>query len=214
LEVTKEAGSTTELDDAIFSKSTKLAAGKPFNFWALAVNFLKIIFLEMDSSKLTQMKDEAANVYRSNWKPRDASEVTLRNGSIAANTGYARNQGPLPQCCAGSFGNDIVPNKGFTPSVLNVNIAEQAAGCASCADVNWGKSGGVRLKTCEEVNTILTRPLNPVKGQGLCCTSTEYISPKRDKGCPTIPSYTGWLNHIPTNGEPGHIQVYPLPPSH
>ena len=30
----------------------------------------------MDASKLTKMRAEAMNIYRSNWQPRDASEVT------------------------------------------------------------------------------------------------------------------------------------------
>ena len=168
----------------------------------------------MDASKLTQMKMEGATIFRSNWQGRDASEVTLRNASIATNTNRPSNLGPAVQCCNGLFGNDTVPNKGFTASVESVNIAVQSAGCANCADENWDTPGGVTLKTCQEVKTILQRPLNPVKGQGYCCTSTEYIVPKKDKGCPTIPSYTGWLNQVPTNGEPGHIHVYPLPPSH
>ena len=33
----------------------------------------------MDASKLTEMRQQAANTYRSHWQPRDASEITMRN---------------------------------------------------------------------------------------------------------------------------------------
>lgn len=38
----------------------------------------------MDASKLIQMRMQAANVYKSNWQGRDASEVTLRKQAMAS----------------------------------------------------------------------------------------------------------------------------------
>ncbi len=51
----------------------------------------------MDASKLTQMRQEAANNYKSYWQGRDASEVTARQQNLAANLNQSRQWGPNPQ---------------------------------------------------------------------------------------------------------------------
>ena len=122
----------------------------------------------MDASRLTQMKVETANNFKSNWKPRDASEVTLRNQSIG-NTynNFKIHQGPdgCPPVLASNYTSD------YTQDGVNL----RKAGCALFTDSKWSASGGVNLKTAFEISTIGFRPLNPVLGIKVCLPNSDGI---------------------------------------
>jgi hypothetical protein len=130
----------------------------------------------MDASKLTQMRMEAANTYRSHWQPRDASEITSRNMLKAAKDALSTHRGPANAC----YGSSVVPTTQANPSGgFSTNYTQDAlilrdAGCAICNDSSYGLSGGVTLLNCNEVSTILQKADNPVKMAG-CCASTEVV---------------------------------------
>lgn len=161
----------------------------------------------MDASKLTQMRQEAANNYKSYWQGRDASEVTSRQQNLAANLNQSRQWGPSPQgCCI----NTADPNSGFQGNYSQDALTSKAAGCASCADQNWGQTGGIVLKTAAEISTILYETPNPVLGTKCCADPGIKM---RVSTLLTVPSYTGWYNHIPTSNSGGFYPVSPLYPS-
>jgi hypothetical protein len=130
----------------------------------------------MDASKLTQMRMEAANTYRSHWQPRDASEITSRNMLKAAKDALSTHRGPANAC----YGSSVVPTTqanpsgGFSTNYTQDALILRAAGCAICNDSSYGLSGGVTLLNCNEVSTILQKADNPVKMAG-CCASTEVV---------------------------------------
>jgi len=146
----------------------------------------------MDASKLTQMRMEAANTYRSNWQGRDASEVTLRKvvQSQASQIGKnAPHQGPVLNS-GGVCPTTNDPNNGFSTDFGGESVFQKYAGCAVCTDPNFGKSSGVNLKSCAEVSTILYRPPNPVLG----ITCVNPVSPEvliRPFPCPPLPFPSG-----------------------
>lgn len=131
---------------------------------------------DMDASKLTQMRMEAANTYRSHWQPRDASEVTMRNMLKVAKDAMSTHRGPATAC----YGSSVVPTTqaypsgGFSTDYTLDPLILRGAGCAVCNDTSYGQEGGVILKNCNEVSTILQKADNPVK-MTPCCTSTEVV---------------------------------------
>lgn len=130
----------------------------------------------MDASKLTQMRMEAANTYRSHWQPRDASEITARNMMKAAKDALSTHRGPATAC----YGSSVVPTTqaypsgGFSTSYTLDALILRDAGCAVCNDTSYGQSGGVTLLNCNEVSTILQKADNPVKMMG-CLATTEVV---------------------------------------
>lgn len=129
----------------------------------------------MDASKLIEKRAQASNTYRSNWQPRDASEVTLRraqqsqknnNVLVAGSTHH----GPVNSCCPNPPApRSTSPTSGFSSTYSSEIIANKKAGCAQCNDPNFGAPGGVQLITCSEVATILAPEPNPVKGVRCYC---------------------------------------------
>lgn len=150
---------------------------------------------------------EAANTYKSYWQPRDASEVTQRNAGLAAAGNARTHVGPAAQCCTDGttrpkIGSDDQPG-GFSTTFSYDVVRERVAGCTYCNDPNFDASGGMILKTCEEIAVITARPANPVKGRDLTCgKSTEVVQRGITGNCivgPCPPAYTGYMNHIPTS---------------
>jgi hypothetical protein len=54
----------------------------------------------MDASKLIERRAQASNTYRSNWQPRDASEVTLRKVQMSQKNNSSTHKGPVVGCCS------------------------------------------------------------------------------------------------------------------
>jgi hypothetical protein len=186
----------------------------------------------MDYSKYIQMKQKAANVYKSNWQARDASEVTLRNAAISNKPNSTVHQGPDNVCGSGSSNTSVpatpsqAPGNGFSTDYSMDIVSNQRAGCASCQDVAWGTAGGVQFRTCAEVTLFTTPPSNPMKGTNLTIPDTDsIITPpcvsRNDPGvvqrgftnCSTVtPAYTGSRNQVPTSGNGQKpLQQYPYP---
>ncbi len=173
----------------------------------------------MDASKLTQMKARASNTYKSNWQGRDASEVTLRNRDKSNKNNSSTHQGPTPSCCTGGIppvNRSVSPTNGFSTTYEAPPVFLKQAGCADCEDPNFGAPGGVTLLSCAEVQTILTREPNPVKGSNCYCADNGIYRQPFPADCSRIqPSYTGYLNQvgITANQQFGHLpeQQYPYP---
>ncbi len=166
----------------------------------------------MDASKLTEMRMQAANTYKSNWKPLDASEVTNRNIQKAQESNQSTHQGPiLPPCC--TIPVIVTPNSGFSTDYSASIVFEKKAGCADCQDPNFGTAGGVQLLTCSEVATILATPPNPIKGATCYCADPGVNRVPVDCSVVT-PGYTGWRNQVPTGEPRGNLIYSPLYPSH
>jgi len=147
----------------------------------------------MDASKLTQIRLESANTFKSYWQPRDASEVTLRNQSIG-NTYNNNNshQGPITSnCCPVALASNFTTD--YTQDAVNL----RNAGCALFTDSNWDKPGGVTLKSCIEVSTIGYRPLNPVLGTWKCLPNSDGNRQITPSCCNINPAYTGVYNQRP-----------------
>ena len=189
----------------------------------------------MDASKLTQMKMEAANTYRSYWQPRDASEVTLRKQTMAQKNNASQHHGPDSSCasvCKSQVQSADPPTKGFSTDYSQDTVTQKPAGCANCNDVAWGAPYGVTLKSCAEVRTILQEPSNPIKRAeafwGPVGNIPVYCVPCADPGLvitakaaqidsnniKASPAYSGWRNQVPVSNKGiTPIQV-PLYPSH
>lgn len=175
----------------------------------------------MDASKLTKMRAEAMNIYRSNWQPRDASEVTqIRAGRAQAQpTAQAKgHKGPDTGCCPGGKAKpeglmySSEQPGGFSTSWSYDSVLGSKIGCTYCNDPVYGTAGTTVLKTTEEICTILGRDAegnllesskNPVKGVTQnCCYSTEVVQHGTAGDCeigPCPPAYTGYMNHVPRN---------------
>jgi len=179
----------------------------------------------MDYSKYIENKMKAANTYKSNWQARDASEVTLRRVNMSNKNNSTVHQGPLPTCCTGSVAPTPpeAPGNGFSTTYSLDNVIKSAAGCANCNDPVWGTSGGVTLLTCNEVQTILKPPSNPIKGTNCTIPSTSSIitypcecadNSVVQRGIVSTLSgaYTGWRNQVPApiNGSKP-TQTVPFP---
>jgi hypothetical protein len=130
----------------------------------------------MDASKLTEMRQQAANTYRSHWQPRDASEVTMRNMLKSAKNAVSTHRGPDAICYDTSVvpTTQAYPSGGFSTTYTNDVFILRDAGCAVCNDTAYGNEGGVNLLSCAEVSTILQKADNPVK-MTPCCSSTEVV---------------------------------------
>jgi len=187
----------------------------------------------MLASERLKMKMNAANTYKSNWQGRDASEVTLRNNDIGNKNRASNHQGPLPETC--STGNcpslDYIPSPGSGYSkTWTTERINPKAGCADCADPNFGAPFGVTLKTCAEVQTILALPANPINGTQpiygnlypipktpFPCTGPGIVPSAKEAQIESQckqskPAYTGWRNQVATDGKgntPLQIPSYP-----
>jgi hypothetical protein len=157
----------------------------------------------MDASKRTQMLQEAANTYRSNWQRRDASEVTMRQafiGQAPKNTGRptlndlpvfygtsnAVHNGPANTCPTnGSPIPAAGPGNGFSTHYTNDYVTGSIAAGVILNDNAWGNSGGVVLKSCQAASNILSMSSNPVLGQTQYCTTfpTSAVLQRDNKYC-------------------------------
>jgi hypothetical protein len=175
----------------------------------------------MDSSKLTQMRAQASNTYRSNWQPRDASEVTMRHMQMSQKNNKSTHNGTIQGCCSDNkppAERASSPTKGYSTTYSEQPVFDKKAGCAQCNDTNFGKSGGVELLNCAEVATILQNPANPVKGSSCYCAAPGIYRQPFPADCSIIqPEYTGSRNQVPIIKEQGenngHLpkQQYPYP---
>lgn len=125
----------------------------------------------MDYGSYLKLKMKPANNYKSNWQPRDASEVTMRNQTIACANASSTHRGPDDSCapCAvvsAPRSSTNRPNNGFSTDYTLENKGNKAAGLMACNDSVWGTAGGVNLKTQAEITALLAVPLNPVSSTG------------------------------------------------
>ena len=175
----------------------------------------------MNASKLTEMRAQASNTYKSNWQPRDASEVTRRHAQMSQKNDSTNHKGPVVGCCSDdkpALKRSTSPISGFSTNYSQQPVFEKKAGCADCNDPNFGQAGGVQLLTCSEVATILTNEPNPVKGSSCYCASPGIYRQPFPRDCSIIePAYTGSRNQVPIIKEQGqnhgHLpkQQYPYP---
>ena len=112
----------------------------------------------------------AANNFKSNWQPRDASEVTMRNHDIANKNVTSTHKGPDDHCAVctnhAPTSSTNAPINGFSTDYTSLSITIKGAGEAHCKDSVWGTAGGVNLKTPAEIAYLSIMPLNPVKSTG------------------------------------------------
>jgi len=175
----------------------------------------------MNFGEYIQRKLKASNTYKSNWQGRDASEVTLRHVNMSNKPNSSTHHGPIPDSC--SSPNTVcsipqAPGSGYSTDYSMDIVSNKKAGCTNCADPVWGTAGGVQLKTCAEVNSILKPPSNPVKGTNLTIPSTSSIitytpicadTSVVQRGVPNCSDlqssatisgeYTGWRNQVPAS---------------
>lgn len=123
----------------------------------------------MNSSELLRRRQEASIQWKSYWKPRDASEVTVRSGYIANNTVVRSNYHPtLPSAgstqegaTSGNPGRCVVnvetsPVNGFPTNYSYDTVLNACAGNTVCRDTTWNQTeNGMSLKTCSEIQTII-----------------------------------------------------------
>ena len=153
----------------------------------------------MDYSKYIQMKMEAANTYKSNWQGRDASEVTLRKQQTSQSLNSSVHKGPNLGCTPNDGSQrPSSPTNGFSTDYSLGIVSNKIAGGMACNDTVFGQPGGVNLKSCAEVSTILAVPANPRSSAISCCSDPgvkfRQVYPPVD-----VPSYTGTYNNVPTN---------------
>ncbi len=173
----------------------------------------------MDASKLIEKRMLAANTYRSNWQPRDASEVTMRKVQMSQKNASSTHHGPIIPCCSDDkppVPRSVSPTNGFSTTYSQEPVFQRKAGCANCNDPNFGAAGGVVLQTCAEVETILANEANPVKGSSCYCADPGIKRQPFPRDCSIIePAYTGSLNQVPITASEryGHLpkQQYPYP---
>jgi len=126
----------------------------------------------MDYGSYLQLKMRATNNYKSNWQARDASEVTMRNQSIATANVSSTHQGPDDHCipCTKTLypvSSTNPPNNGHSKDYgADYTIGMKYAGQAACNDPVWGTAGGVNLKSQAEITALSAIPLNPVSSTG------------------------------------------------
>jgi len=222
----------------------------PFVAPSLAVNFIQpriprtLVFFEsidrkpMNFAEYLKRKVKASNTYKSNWQGRDASEVTLRRNTMGNKPNSSTHHGPIPDSCTTTSiacQPSQAPGSGYSTDFSMDIVSNKKAGCTNCEDPVWGTSGGVTLRTCDEVTLLLTPPSNPVKGTNLTIPSTNIlITPdcycadntvlpnnrgvvvaSDQRNSATISGqYTGWRNQVaaPVNGMKPR-QVVPFPSS-
>jgi hypothetical protein len=173
----------------------------------------------MNASKLIEMRAQASNTYKSNWQPRDASEVTMRKMQMSQKNNSSVHKGPSNECCTDNTKKrSSSPTPGFSTDYSQQIVFEKKAGCANCNDPNFGAAGGVQLITCSEVATILVNEPNPVKGSSCYCADPGITRQPFPRDCSVIePAYTGSRNQVPIIKEQGQNhghypkQQYPYP---
>jgi hypothetical protein len=173
----------------------------------------------MDASKLIEKRMLAANTYRSNWQPRDASEVTMRKVQMSQKNNSSTHRGPSAECCSDGkppIPRSVSPINSFSTTYEQEQVFQRKAGCANCNDPNFGTAGGVVLQNCSTVATILERLPNPVKGASCYCADPGIYRQRFPADCSIIqPAYTGSLNQVPITASEqfGHLpkQQYPYP---
>jgi len=178
----------------------------------------------MDASKRVEMRAKGMQIYRSNWQPRDGSEITLRKRDMANKGASSVHQGPVLGCCVPR---STSPINGFSTNYSPTVVASKKAGCADCNDPNFGKPGGLYIQTCDPsaiqtqlgytiietnistVATVFTAPANPVLGSSKYCADPGILQKPGILPCDqTYPSYSGWRNQTSylTDGKP-HTSV-------
>ena len=171
----------------------------------------------MDYSKYIEMKQKAANTYKSNWQARDASEVIMRKQAIGNFGNKSIHHGPADSCipCVlpNSTSSTNPPGNGFNTDFSMDIVSNRKAGGMHCNDPVFGKAGGVTLIGCDQVTMILAKP-NPTTSNSVSCYAPSSGVPFHQVADPTraSPPYTGWRNHVPA-GPNGHLPqpVYPYP---
>lgn len=156
------------------------------------------------------MRTEAANLYRCNWRPREASEVTQINAARAAAGNTRIHQGPQSNCCNDGFTPIIGVEStaqpgGFSTTYSYDAVRERTIGNALCCEPK--KPYMTVLRDCSDAALIMSHAPNPVKGRTAdCCYSTEVVQRGITGNCevgPCPPAYTGYLNQVPTNSVSG-----------
>ena len=168
----------------------------------------------MDASKLTKIRMEAANNYKSNWKPRDASEVTMRNQQIVVQNNTSTHRGPVSaNCTAGCPSKTTNVPIGNFATTYTADVSFMKAAGSVCSDPNWGNSGGVYLKSAAEVSTIGFVALNPLLGQQPCGDNSNTYHRVVPSASNLAAAYSGSDNQVATNGN-GQANNYPVGPLH
>ena len=146
----------------------------------------------MDYGSYLAQKMRATNNFKSNWQPRDASEVTMRNRDIANKNTTSTHQGPDDRCtvCSNSPVNSTrAPNNGFSTDYSMDSLRAKKAGCSQCLDPVWGTAGSINLKTAAEIAYLGIMPLNPVNstGAGKVANAQALASITTPNYCPADP---------------------------
>ena len=161
---------------------------------------------------------KASNTYKSNWQARDASEVTLRNSTLANQNNKSTHQGPGDSCipCEQNITSSTnVPGRGYNTDYSMSIIANRNAGGMANNDPVWGSAGGVNLITAAEVSTFTYIQPNPTRipdSKLTICSDTSVKYRAIANTCNAAPAYSGWRNQVPVNSL-GVLpqQVYPYP---
>jgi hypothetical protein len=124
----------------------------------------------MDSSQLTRLRHEAANVYLARNKTVDASLLTMQNMQKASFAGTARFNSQLyykgtPIVNPIVYDSGSCPqhhsfSQGYTPLdklSQQESIANERGGAALCGDADYSTApSGIQLKNCSTISTIMT----------------------------------------------------------
>jgi len=124
----------------------------------------------MDSSQLTRLRHEAANVYLARNKTVDSSLLTMQNMQRASFAGTSRfhtasyyKGNPVLNPILydnGSCPEDHSFTQGYTPLdklSQQESIANERGGAAICGDADYSMAPpGIQLKNCSTVSTIMT----------------------------------------------------------
>jgi len=149
----------------------------------------------MDYSKYIEMKQKAANTYKSNWQPRDASEVTLRRQAIGNSGNKSTHKGVVDSCLPCNLptsSSTNIPGKGFNTDYSMDVVSNRKAGGTVCLDTAWGKSGGVNLIGCDQVTKILEKPLATTSNSVSCYSADPGVVQRGISNCTnTSPIYKG-----------------------
>jgi len=168
----------------------------------------------MDAGKLTKIRMEAANNYKSNWKPRDASEVTMRNQQLVVQNNKSTHRGPVSaNCTAGCPSKTTNVPSGNFATTYTADVSFMKAAGSVCSDPNWGAAGGVYLKSAAEVSTIGFVSLNPLLGKQPCGNNSNTYHRVVPSASNLSAAYTGSDNQVATNGK-GQANNYPIGPLH
>lgn len=148
----------------------------------------------MNSSELLRRRQEAANQYKSHWKPRDASEVTQRNATKSMYIVPRSNYNPtVPLAGSTTVNNGRTqcdtaqgPGNGFSPDYTYSTALSKSVSCAVCTDSGWSAPGGMNLQTCSAIsNIIASSPANPMSGLRTVQNTTNNGSSQQYLGnCP------------------------------